>query len=183
VVIDVRAALRAKLRGARYLFLLFFLYGCAETTQITLEPGASLSDYHVLEVAQVANDTGQTFSFDISSFFLDELQSALRTKGYEIAGQEQSQAKTLIVKCSIVTYSPGNAGKKAAAVALGLLPGGYFVTPKDTTTVKAALIDLQTGKTMADIVSSQSETEAVCFRRHLLGMGTESRSSPRRSWF
>jgi hypothetical protein len=156
----VRPALPSKLRRTCFLFLLLFLCGCAETTQINLEPGASLSDYHVLEVAQVGNDTGQTFSFDISSFFTDELQSALRTKGYQVVGQDQSQAKTLMVKCSIVSYSPGSAGKKAAALALGLLPGGYFVTPKDTTTVKATLIDLQTGKTMGDIVSNQSETES-----------------------
>jgi hypothetical protein len=156
----MRPGLPAKLRWARYLLLLLFVYGCSETTQITSEPGASLSDYHVLEVAPVTNDTGQIFSFDIASFFTDELQSDLRSKGYEIAGHEQSQAKILIIKCSIVSYSPGSAGKKAAAVALGLLPGGYFVTPKDTTTVKATLIDPQTGKTLADIVSNQSETES-----------------------
>jgi hypothetical protein len=158
----MRAELDTKPRRAElYLFLLFCLQGCvASQTEITLEPGASLSNYHVLDVETVTNDTGQTFSFDVSGFFTDELESALRTKGYEIAEQGKAPAKALLVKCSIVSYSPGTAGKKVAAEGLGLLPGGIFLIPKDTTTVKATLIDQQTGKTMAEIITNQSETES-----------------------
>jgi hypothetical protein len=168
----MRADLETKLpRTGLYLFLLFFLYGCAESTQITVEPGGSLSDYHVFDVEKVSNDTGKAFSFDVSSFFTDELRSALQTKGYEVAEQRDVPGKVLIVKCSITSYSPSTTGTKAEATALGLVPGGYFITPKDTTTVKATLIDQQTGKTMADIVSNKSETETGVVPPLIIGYG------------
>jgi hypothetical protein len=148
-----------RLRWARRcLFLLFFLQGCVipetRVTHIRLEPGASLADYHVFEVGNVTNDTGKAFSFDVSSFFTDELESALRTKGYEIAEQGKAPAKALRVTCSIVSYSPTTAGKMAEATALGVL----VYAPKDTAVVKATLVDRQTGKKMADLISSDSET-------------------------
>jgi AbrB family looped-hinge helix DNA binding protein len=163
----------AKLHWAAGLsmFLLFFLNGCADTTQITVEPGAALGDYHILEVGKVSNDTGQTFSVDIIGFFTDELKTDLREKGYDVADQGDVPGKVLIVNCSIVSYSPSSVGTKAEAMALNMLPGGFLVTPKDTTTVKATLLDQKTGKVMADIVSNQSETETGLMPATSFGYG------------
>ena len=136
-----------------------------------MQPGASLSDYHVLQVGKVSNDTGQTFSDDIIGFFTDELKSDLRDKGYDIAEQGDVPGNVLIVNCSIVAYSPSTAGTKAEAMALGLVPGGFLVTPKDTTTVKATLVDQKTGKVMADIVSKESETETGLMPATSIGYG------------
>ena len=160
----MRGAVKAKLRWPQHcLLLLFFLQGCAipetQLTHIRVEAGASLAGYHVFEVEKVTNDTGKTFSFDVSSFFTDELESALRTKGYEIAEPGKAPAKALRVTCSIVSYSPSTAGEKAEATALGLVPGGFYFRPENTAVVKATLVDQQTGKTMADLVSSKSQTE------------------------
>jgi hypothetical protein len=160
----MRGKIDAKLRWPRQcLLLLFVLQGCAmpetEVTHIRLEPGASLADYHVFEVEKVTNDTGKTFSFDVSSFFADELESALRTKGYEIAEQGTAPAKALRVTCSIVSYSPSTGGEKAEATGLSFLPGGFYFSPENTAVVKATLLDQQSGKMMADLVSSQSQTE------------------------
>jgi hypothetical protein len=156
--------IEARLRWPRQcLLLLFLLQGCAipetRVTHITVEPGASLADYHVFEVEKVTNDTGKTFSFDVSSFFADELESALRKKGYEIAEQGKAPAKALRVTCSIVAYSPSTAGQKAEATGLSFLPGGFYFWPENTAVVKATLLDQQTGKMMAELVSSQSQTE------------------------
>jgi hypothetical protein len=168
----MQAEFEAKLHRAwLYLLVLFTVQACAATTQINVEQGASLSEYNVFEVAKVTNDTGQTFSFDITSFFTDELESALRTKGYEVLGQGDASGKLLIVNCSIVSYSAGTAAKKAAAMALGLVPGGYFMTPKDSATVKVTLIDQKTSKTMAELESSQSETESGLIPPTSLGNG------------
>ena len=151
-------------RWVRCLFILMFLQGCVETTHVTEERGAPLQGYQVLQVPPAANQTGKTFSFDISSFFTDELESALRTKGHQVSASGQVQPKTLIIKCSILSYSPGTAGKKAEATALGLLPGGFYFAPKfapkDTTNVKADLIDQQSGRIVANVLSSQSQPES-----------------------
>ncbi len=160
----MREKIEPKLRWHRQcLLLLFFLQGCAipetRVTHLRLEPGASLADYHVFEVEKVTNDTGKTFSFDISSFFADELESALRKKGYEIAEQGKAPAKALRITCSIVSYSPSTAGQKAEATELSFLPGGFYFKPENTAVVKATLLDQQTGKMMADLISSQSQTE------------------------
>lgn len=159
--------MRGKIDKVRWLqqclLLLFLLQGCAipetRVTHIRLEPGASLADYHVFEVEKVTNDTGKTFSFDVSSFFADELESALRTKGYEIAEQGTAPAKALRLTCSIVSYSPSTTGEKAEATGLSFLPGGFYFNPENTAVVKANIFDQQTGKMMADLVSSQSQTE------------------------
>ena len=150
--------IEARLRWPRQcLLLLFLLQGCAipetRVTHITVEPGASLADYHVFEVEKVTNDTGKTFSFDVSSFFADELESALRKKGYEIAEQGKAPAKALRVTCSIVAYSPSTAGQKAEATGLSFLPGGFYFSPENTAVVKATLLDQQTGKVMALITA------------------------------
>ena len=160
----MRGELEAKPSWPRQcLLLLFFLQGCAipeaQLTHIRLEPGASLADYHVFEVEKVTNDTGKTFSFDVTSFFTDELDSALRKKGYEIAEPGTAPAKALRITCSIVSYSQSRTGEKAEATALGLVPGGFYFKPENTAVVKATLVDQQTGKTMADLISSKSQTE------------------------
>lgn len=131
----MRGKIGAKLRWPQQcLLLFFFLHGCAipetRVTHIGLEPGASLADYHVFEVEKVTNDTGKTFSFGVSSFFADELESALRTKGYEIAEQGKAPAKALRVTCGIVSYSPSAAGEKVEATALSLIPGGFSLSRK-----------------------------------------------------
>jgi hypothetical protein len=171
----MRGKLQARLRRARqYLFLLFVVQGCAlpqtHLTHLRLEPGASLADYHVFEVGKVTNATGQTFSFDVSSYFTDELESALRAKGYEVAGPGQAPAKELRIECSILSYSPASAGKKAEATALWLVHGEYLA-PEDATTIKATLIDQQTGKTMADLISSESTTETGVLPNVSFGSG------------
>jgi hypothetical protein len=153
------------------LVIVVVLDGCASSTKIALEPGASLSGYRVFEVEKVSNDTGQTFSFDVANFFSDELRSALQAKGYEVEAHEQPATQTLIVQCSITSYSPTTPGSKAATIALGLVPGGYFIAPKDSTTVKAILIDQRTRKTVADIVSNQSETESGIMPPMSMGYG------------
>jgi hypothetical protein len=143
------------------LLLLIVVQGCAaDTTNVTAAPGASLSSYRVLQVPPASNETGQTFSFDIGSFFTDELESALRTKGLAVSAPGQVQPNTLIVKCSILSYSPGTAGKKAESMALGVLPGGFLAMPKDSTNVKADLIDQQSGKVVANVSSTQSQPES-----------------------
>ncbi len=160
----MRGEVEAKLRWPRQcLLLLFFLQSCAipetQLTHIRVEVGASLAGYRVFEVEKVTNDTGKTFSFDVSSFFTDELESALRTKGYEIAEQGKQPSKALRITCSIVSYSQSTTGEKAEATALGLVPGGFYFRPENTAVVKATLVDQQTGKTMADLISSKSQTE------------------------
>jgi hypothetical protein len=160
----MRGEVETKLRWPRQcLLVLFLLQSCAvpetQLTHIRLEPGASLADYHVFEVEKVTNDTGKTFSFDVSSFFADELESALRKKGYEIAEQGTAPAKALRITCSIVSYSQSTGGEKAEATALGLVPGGFYFRPENTAVVKATLVDQQTGKTMADLISSKSQSE------------------------
>jgi hypothetical protein len=153
---------RSRLRGNAILCFCFFglLASCSGSTQIALDPGASLRDYRAFVVEPASNDTGQNYSFDIASFFTDELKSSLQAKGYEIV-EPGENATSLVVKSSITSYSSGNAGKKAAAVVLGLVPGGYFMTPTDAVKVKAILTDERTGKTMADIVSNQSAAEGL----------------------
>ena len=160
----MRGAIEPKLRWHQHcLLLLFFLQGCAipetQLTHIRVEPAHLLPSYHVFEVEKVTNDTGKTFSFDISSFFADELESALRKKGYEIAEPGKAPAKALRMTCSIVSYSPSTAGQKAEATALGFVPGGFYFKPENTAVVKATLVDQQTGKMMADLISSKSQTE------------------------
>jgi hypothetical protein len=156
--------MRAKysnLRCMQLLIVALLLGGCAATTQINVEPGASLTDYHVIEIGKVTNDTGETYSYDITGFFTDELDHALTTKGFIIAAPGEASGKVLVVNCGITSYSAGSAGKKLASTALGLVPGGYFMTPKDSATIKSTLIDLQSGKIVADLVSTPSEIENV----------------------
>ncbi len=149
------------LRCTRFLIVALLLGGCAQTTQINVAPGASLADYHTIEIGKVTNDTGETYSYDITGFFHDELRHALTTKGYTVAEQGEAAGKVLVANCSITSYSAGSAGKKLASAGLGLVPGGYFMTPKDSATIKTKLIDLQSGKVVADLVSTPSETESV----------------------
>jgi hypothetical protein len=158
----MQADSRSKLLGGvPILFLLASTCGCASSpTQLTMQPGASLSEYRIFEVDPASNDTGQTFSFDVSEFFTGELQDDLRNKGYVVASQSDAPGNILIVKCSIVSYSAGTVGKKAAAEVLGLVPGGFLMMPKDSTTVKTKLVDQKTGKVMADLVSNEAETES-----------------------
>lgn len=159
-------------RWVRFLFLLMFLQGCAvETTHVTEERGAPLQGYQILQVPPAANQTGQTFSFDISSFFTDELDSALRKKGHQVSPPGQIQPKTLIIKCTILSYSPSTAGKKAEAIALNVLPGGFYYSPQDSTNVKADLIDQQSGKTVANILSTQSFPESGLLPTVSIGQG------------
>ena len=136
------------------MFLAWSIAGCVtrSNTDIALEPGATLSQYRDIEV-QVTNDTQQTYSFDIASFFADELKTALRAKGYEIVERGTAAGQVLILKCSIVAYSPDTAGKRALATAIGSMPGVMMLAPKDTATIKATLIDQQSGKILADILS------------------------------
>jgi hypothetical protein len=151
----------SNLRCIGFLIIALLAGGCADTTQISVEPGASLTDFHTIEIGKITNDTGETYSYDITGFFTDELQHALTTKGYTVAAQGEATGKVLVVNCSITAYSAGSAGKKAASAALGLVPGGYFMTPKDSATIKSTLIDQQSGKTVADLVSTPSEYESV----------------------
>jgi len=122
--------------------------------------GVPLQGYQILQVLPATNQTGQSFSFDISSFFTDELEGDLRTKGHQVSAPGQVQPKTLTIKCTILSYSPGTAGKKAEATALALLPGGFYFDPKDTTNVKAGFIDQQSGRIVANVLSSQSQPES-----------------------
>ncbi len=159
--LNLREEAQLRARWVRCLFLLMFLQGCAvETTHVTQELDVPLQGYQILQVLPAANQTGQTFSFDISSFFTDELEGDLRTKGHQVSAPGQVQPNTLIIKCSILSYSPGTAGKTAEATALGLLPGGFYFAPQDTTKVKADLIDQQSGRIVASVVSIQSQHES-----------------------
>jgi hypothetical protein len=157
----MRASLNSYLLCIQCLLLALLLAACADTTQMNVEPGASLADYHLIEIGKVTNDTGETYSFDVTGYFNDELHHALTTKGYTVAEPGESAGKALVVNCSIVSYSAGSAGKKFASGALGLVPGGYFMTPKDSATIKSTVTDLQSGKVVADLVSTPSETESV----------------------
>jgi hypothetical protein len=159
--LNMREESRPRARSVRCLFLLMFLQGCAvESTHVTQELGVPLQGYQILQVLPATNQTGQTFSFDISGFFTHELESDLRTKGHQVLAPGQVQPKTLIIKCSILSYSPGTAGKTAEATALGLLPGGFYFAPHDATKVKADLIDQQSGKIVASVISIQSQPES-----------------------
>jgi hypothetical protein len=159
--LNMREETQPRARWVRCLFLLMFLQGCAvETTHVTEELGVPLQGYQILQVLPATNQTGQTFSFDISSFFTDELESDLRTKAHQVSAPGQVQPKTLIIKCSILSYSPATAGKTAEATALGFLPGGFYFAPQDTTKVKADLIDQQSGRIVANVISIQSQPES-----------------------
>jgi hypothetical protein len=100
----LRTQLRSGPRWVYCLFVLIVLQGCAEEKpNVTAVLGPSLSDYQVLQVLPASNQTGQTFSFDIGSFFTNELKSDLMTKGRVVSAPGQVEPNTLIIKCSITS--------------------------------------------------------------------------------
>jgi len=127
------------------LTVLLLVTGCATEPQpqLVTDPGVSLAGYKELEVAPAVNNTGQTFDFDFVSVFTEDLKSALQAKGYHVSNVNGSTPDALIVQCTFVTYSPGNATERMV---------GAGTTEA---TVKTTVVDKKSGKAVGDMVTTK----------------------------
>jgi len=128
------------------LTLLLVLTGCAAPRPLYKEPGVSFQGYRTVEVTPVVNETGKVFdSFDVPGALTENLKNKLKDKGFAVNGGDR-EAKVLVIKWSLMTYEPGS------ALARWVLPG----TGVTKCTVKVAVADKETGKTMSEFVESES---------------------------
>lgn len=137
-------------RGIIGLAFLLVLGGCLNVEQpaLVMEPGVSLANYKTFEVAPATNDTGQTFDFDFTGTFTQDLKSALQAKDYNVLDTGAAMPGTLVVRCSFISYAPGDAFQR------WLLPGAG----QSQATVKTTLVDSQSGQSVADVVTTETVT-------------------------
>jgi hypothetical protein len=121
------------------------LGGCATRVPpaLVMEPGASLTGYKELEIASVVNDTGQKIDFDFVGAFSGYLKGALAAKGYHVTDDNAALDDALIVKCSFLTYEPGNAVERG------------FGAGATEAIVQTTIIDGKSGKPVAYMVTTK----------------------------
>lgn len=124
------------------LFLVIFFGGCATGKPMSwIENGTSLSNYKVFEVADVSNETGKVYDFDIVADLTKKIKLNVAHKGYLVAEDSAAGESAIVLKSSLTLYEPGSALKR-------WVYGGYGATQ---CTVISSLIDKKTGKTIGEI--------------------------------
>ena len=120
---------------------------------IWVEQGVSLSNYHAVEVRRVANDTGQTFDFDVAGSLTDKVRSKLAERGVRLTEGGRVVEGILVLSTSLTTYAPGSA------------PARWVVPGAGTTEciVKGALLDGQTGAQLGVLLSHRSVSSGGLF--------------------
>jgi Domain of unknown function (DUF4410)/RcsF lipoprotein len=134
-------------RARQFLVTFVFLCGCGvqQPPQLVTQPGISLSDYKVLAVAPISNETGQNYDFDFVGAFTEDLSSALRSQGYHVASASSAPDGSLLVRCRVLAYEPGNAFERY------MLPG----TGETEVTVATSLVDKKTNEVLGGISTSK----------------------------
>lgn len=120
--------------------------GCASQSVRNQLP---LSGYEALEVMPVANETGESFHFDVAAEITRHILSRLRQEGFNVAA---ASGNTLVISSSLTSYETQVAGTASC-------------------TVKTALIDKQTGKVL-DVITTRSSVSAGGLPQ--LGLKTET---------
>jgi len=79
---------------------------------VWLDDGVSLEGVKQLVVHPVSNDTGETFEFDVATEMTATMASELRAAGLTILapGASQPDSDAVIMKNSLIYYTPGNVG-------------------------------------------------------------------------
>jgi uncharacterized protein DUF4410 len=120
--------------------------GCtAGTPVLWVDKGVSFSKYHTVEVSPVANETGETFDFDVAQSLTDGIRSKLTEHGVRLTGDRDVDG-TIVLKTRLTAYAPGNAAAR-------------WVLPAAGTTqciVKGELVDGQTGAQLGVLLSHRS---------------------------
>ncbi len=125
-------------------FAVAVLWACAtEPPPLVTDPGVSLAGRTNLVVATASNETGKTFDYDFTDTFTDDLKSSLREKGYTITGAKAAPPDALLIQCSFLSYSPGNAA--ARVVGAGTTEAR----------VKTTVIDKKTGEVVGDLLTTK----------------------------
>ena len=136
------------MRRIALILIVALLAGCVAGAPpvVWIEKGASLANYRVVDVSEVANETGQTFEFDVAHSITDKVRSKLIDRGIVLSQDGSAAAETLVLRMSLTAYAPGN------AAARWLLPGAGATD----CIVKGALEDGQNHAQLGVILSHRS---------------------------
>jgi hypothetical protein len=148
---SARESMAMKKQWVVGIFLLLFVVGCAAQMgkpMVWMEKNVSLAAYKTFEMSPVLNETGKTFEFDVADVLTQHIKSGLREKGFSIAEGTSAPEDRLVIKSSLIRYEPGSA-------ALRTLDPGAGTTH---CTVKSALMDKKTGKTVGEVIVAKAIT-------------------------
>ena len=136
------------MRRIALILIVALLAGCVAGAPpvVWIEKGASLANYRVVAVNEVANETGQTFEFDVAHALTEKVRSKLIERGIALSQDGSGGAQTLALRMSLTAYAPGN------AAARWLLPGAGATD----CIVKGALEDGQSRAQLGVILSHRS---------------------------
>ena len=86
------------------MFILFFVVACTSKPAAIIEDDCSLKKYKKIDVAFAANETGETFDFDVAKTYTQYLILQLEQKGFVIATDIDKDKNVLLIKSNIPVY-------------------------------------------------------------------------------
>jgi hypothetical protein len=105
-----------------------------------------ISKYDLFEVEPVTDDTEKNFDFDVAGELTRQIILKLQGKGYKVINDPKAKKGVLLIRSTLISYAPGNAFKRWLAPGLG----------KTQATVRAVLIDKDSGEIISDIVFAEA---------------------------
>jgi hypothetical protein len=132
--------------------LLLAFAGCSPLhPEVTLAPGVSLKDYHLVVVAPVKDGTDYAFPFDITDSLRQRLSAELESQGLAVAkGPADSTARALVIAATLERFRSG-----ALALKLPTTMG------TSRCAMSADLTDARTGRHLGHIVASELTGEGM----------------------
>lgn len=137
-----------KLSTIIFLSFAIMLSGCITTSKpmVSMKKGVSLVDYKVFKVQPVLNETGKTYEFNVSNSLTQNIKSKLRDKEFIVSDGTITSKRVLIIKSTLLSYTPGSALKRWFAPGFG----------STQATVKTLLIDKKTRKVLGEFISADT---------------------------
>ncbi len=135
------------------LLLMSLMDTCLADPVVWLDDNVTLAGRDIYYVSTVQNETGKTFSSDITAFLTSEITQSLKREGMTVLDNQDAPRGSITIDSRLIDYEAGSAAKR------WLLPGAGTTL----CVIRSILVDDKSGKTIGEIVVSSSVSAGGLF--------------------